>query len=43
MSGTVKKGEVKINDKLLLGPRNGEFIEIVVKSIHNNLEKIFLC
>lgn len=39
VSGTVKKGEVKIYDKLSLGPRNGDFIEVVVKSIHNNFKE----
>lgn len=39
VSGTVKTGEIKINDKLLLGPRNGGFQEVVVKSIHNNFRE----
>ena len=39
VSGTVKKGEIKINDKLLLGPRNGDFIEVIIKSIHNNFRE----
>ena len=39
VSGTVKTGEIKINDKLLLGPKNGEFQEVVVKSIHNNFRE----
>ena len=41
VSGTVKHGEVRINDKLLLGPINNSkkennFFEVTVKSIHNN-------
>ena len=39
VSGIVKRGEIKINDKLLLGPKNGEFHEITVKSIHNNFRE----
>ena len=39
VSGTVKTGEIKINDKLLLGPKNGGFQEVVVKSIHNNFRE----
>ena len=39
LSGTLKKGEIKINDKLLLGPSNGEFQDVTVKSIHNNFRE----
>lgn len=39
ISGTVKRGEIKINDKLLLGPKNGEFHEVTVKSLHNNFRE----
>lgn len=39
LSGTVKRGEIKINDKLLLGPKNGEFHEVTVKSLHNNFRE----
>jgi len=39
LSGTIKRGEIKINDKLLLGPNNGEFQEVTVKSIHNNFRE----
>lgn len=39
LSGTVKKGEIRINDKLLLGPKDGEFTEVTVKSIHNNFRE----
>lgn len=39
LSGTLKKGEIKINDKLLLGPNNGEFQDVTVKSIHNNFRE----
>jgi len=44
ISGTVKHGEVRINDKLLLGPVNNSkkgnnFYEVIVKSIHNNFRE----
>lgn len=44
ISGTVKHGEVRINDKLLLGPINNSkkennFYEVNVKSIHNNFRE----
>ena len=39
LSGTLKRGEIKINDRLLLGPNNGEFQEVTVKSIHNNFRE----
>jgi len=44
VSGTVKHGEVRINDKLLLGPINNSkkennFYEVNVKSIHNNFRE----
>lgn len=39
LSGTVKRGEIKLNDKLLLGPKNGEFHEVTIKSLHNNFRE----
>ena len=36
ISGTVKGDNIKINDKLWIGPVKGKFIPIRVKSIHNN-------
>ena len=39
LSGTLKKGEIKINDRLLLGPSNVEFQEVIVNSIHNNFRE----
>ena len=39
LSGIMKKGKLKINDKLLLGPINNKFIEIQIKSIHDNFRK----
>ena len=44
VSGTVKHGEVRINDRLLLGPINNSkkennFYEVTVKSLHNNFRE----
>lgn len=39
VSGTVKHGEIKIGDKLLLGPKDGGFVDVTVKSIHNNFRE----
>lgn len=39
ISGTLKTGEIKLNDKMLLGPVDGNFIEVQVKSIHNNFRE----
>ena len=39
ISGTTKRGEIKINDRLMLGPKDGEFHEVIVKSIHNNFRE----
>ena len=36
VSGTMKKGFINSNDNLLLGPINGQYKRIVVKTIHNN-------
>ena len=33
ISGTLKTGEIKINDKMLLGPVEGKFMDVQVKSI----------
>ena len=39
LSGTVKHGEIRIGDKLLLGPKDGNFLDVTVKSIHNNFRE----
>ena len=39
ISGTLKTGEIKINDKMLLGPVEGKFMDVQVKSIHNNFRE----
>jgi small GTP-binding protein len=39
ISGTLKTGEIRINDKMQLGPVAGKFIDVQVKSIHNNFRE----
>ena len=36
VSGVVKEGIIKIGDKLTIGPFNGSFKQVIVKSIHDN-------
>ena len=39
ISGTLKTGEIRINDKMQLGPVEGKFLDVQVKSIHNNFRE----
>lgn len=39
VSGTMKDGIIKRGDVLKLGPYKGEFINVVIKSIHNNFKE----
>lgn len=39
VSGTMKDGIINKGDTLKLGPYNGEFINVVIKSIHNNFKE----
>ena len=39
VTGTVKRGVIKINDKLSIGPIDGKYSEIIVKSIHDNFRQ----
>jgi GTPase len=39
VSGTMKDGIIKRGDILKLGPYKGEFINVVIKSIHNNFKE----
>ena len=38
LSGRVKYGKIEIGDRLSLGPFNGNFYEITIKSIHDNFK-----
>lgn len=39
LSGIVQDGAISKNQKMNLGPFNGKFIEVVVKSIHDNFRR----
>ena len=39
LSGTLKGENIKLKDKLYVGPFNGKFKEIVVRSIHNSIRQ----
>ncbi|ULY68600.1 GTP-binding translation elongation factor [Chlorella virus XW01] len=39
VSGTVKGNVVNIKQKMYLGPFNGQFKEVIIKSIHNNVRE----
>jgi small GTP-binding protein len=40
LSGKLKSGCVSKNDKLFVGPFNGKWYRILIKSIHNNFRKL---
>lgn len=37
--GVLRRGKISVNDKLFLGPFNGQYTEVLVKSIHNNVKE----
>ena len=39
LSGTVRGNPIKLNQKLWLGPINGQFVEFRIRSIHNNVRE----
>lgn len=39
ISGTMKEGNINVDKKYLIGPFNGDFKQIIVKSIHNNFRE----
>jgi GTPase len=39
VSGTVKGNVINVKQKMYLGPFNGEFKEVIIKSIHNNVRE----
>ena len=38
-SGYLTSGKIKLNDELYLGPRNGKFVRVKIKSIHNTVRE----
>ena len=39
VSGTTKGNNIKVKDKMFIGPFNGELKEVVVRSIHNSIRQ----
>lgn len=39
LSGTNKGNPIKLKQKMFLGPFNGQFKEVIIRSIHNNLSQ----
>lgn len=39
VSGVIKDGNIKVRQKMFMGPYNGEFVPIMIRSIHNNLRE----
>lgn len=39
ISGTVKGKSVKVKDKMYIGPENGKFKEVFIRSIHNSVRE----
>lgn len=39
ISGTIRNGIIKIKDKMLIGPENGKFKQVVIRSIHNSIRE----
>lgn len=43
VSGILQDGTIKINDKLVFGPFNGKFKEVIIRSIHDNFQNNVEC
>ena len=39
VSGVIKDGTIKVKQKMFMGPYNGEFVPVMIRSIHNNLRE----
>jgi GTPase len=42
VSGVIKEGTIKVKQKMYMGPYNGEFVPVMIRSIHNNLREDIL-
>jgi GTPase len=42
VSGVIKEGTIKVKQKMFMGPYNGEFVPVMIRSIHNNLREDIL-
>jgi GTPase len=39
VSGMIKEGTIKVKQKMFMGPYNGQFVPVIIRSIHNNLRE----
>jgi len=39
VSGMIKEGSIKVKQKMFIGPYDGQFVPIIIRSIHNNLRE----
>ena len=39
VSGMIKEGIIKVKQKMFIGPYDGQFVPVVIRSIHNNLRE----
>ncbi len=39
VSGMIKDGIIKVKQKMFMGPYGGEFVPVIIRSIHNNLRE----
>jgi GTPase len=39
VTGMIKDGTIKVKQKMYIGPYNGEFIPVIIRSIHNNMRE----
>ncbi len=39
VSGVIKEGSIKVKQKMFIGPYNGDFVPVSIRSIHNNLRE----
>jgi GTPase len=39
VSGMIKEGIIKVKQKMFMGPYDGQFVPVIIRSIHNNLRE----
>jgi len=39
VSGVIKEGTIKVKQKMFIGPYDGHFVPVIIRSIHNNLRE----
>ncbi len=39
VSGMIKEGSIKVKQKMFMGPYDGQFLPVIIRSIHNNLRE----